>query len=1540
MNKNDFCFGFSLILKIAYILIEINQVITDGCQIANNTLIEKQWLNNIICIGHGDAGYRYVNFANFSNGSMVVETTSLPGNPMRLFYGIDNNGRPLFKNNQYHSSIEIKTQSQSSNYRFEAEIFMVKINNKEYLVSIGKGDKFAELYDLEKIELVSQKNTTQFLNNLPMKSIFQFSINYFYDNSDNILFGYTDGSFNFYLNYLKFSSTNLDSSPIVDYTIIPSVLGEVVTCCMTEDKKKIMCMYIYIYYYSYTNFDIFIWIYVYNLDFSEITHLKLDYYNNNKGGYYQFKYDYFMKCINLKEDVGIFAFYAAQDYYTMINYPKLLFKNLNGNALVNFFSSSSLTEINLDYLNGKYFNSYCLLNDMIKISNNKIIYIAASDTKEQLIIVLLNNIDVSGLTIRYYYFEIFKLYTYKFFKDMKIHLYNNKFVSFAFSFCRVSQCEERDDTHYSGFMMFNYPNGTDSSLNLTEYLFNNNNLDNLEIDLKKNFRIENNIFGYIYSATKIEKLNNCDNFEILLSSNEKTYICINSLLENDEKITIKLNQYKAVNCIINYRYRVTEPDYSTFNSYAMGIDTTKGDDSNAFDNQKSIYEGKMINYIITLDEDLDNTQCSDPNCDYCQRDYCIICKYSFNITEDSSGKKKICNPDKNIKEIETTQIRMTTLAKIDTTQIMKTTLPKISTTQLVVTTQIMKTILPKISTTQLIDTTQIMKTTLPKISTTQFIGTTQIMKTTLPKISTTQIMKTTMTKIYTTHIKTTISKSDKPQLIKTSAIKFDTTQIIGKNQTTIFSSKITSNIKNEESKRFCNNKIEIINNECQDGKMTNQQVEEVYTEIKENILTKEYKGENKVIISQNVVFQLSKLDEQKNNDNPNVSSIDLGICEDRLKTKYNISKEDSLIILKSDVKNDDFSAMYVQYEIYNPYNLKKLNLSYCYDVKVEVNIPVNLDNYTILLYDNLRQNGYNLFDSGSEFYNDVCAPYTTINGTDIILEDRKKDIFIKSGNVSLCQKGCDFDLYNITNKRAKCNCNVQTEVIENNIENLEFNANLIADTFLATLKRSNFRVLKCYKLILNFDNIFKNIGRFIMTIIYFLFLVSLFFYIIYDRKKINMFINIIINYMKNAFKEEKKFKNIDLNDINKVKTSKFLNIKNNKNSKGNKKKDNKADKIKNKSKNKNQKKENKNKNTKKDKGNNKSKDKNKNKNATKKKGKNEPPKIKSIKTKNNKNKNEFIMSSKDDISIIKKNKKTKKNCNKININIIPITNINYNQKNKKKNKNKNKNITNNSTKLIPSSSYSHLIKNEKLKDNHLHNEFKLIQYRNLNDEELNNLEYQLAIKIDKRTYLQYYWSLIKKKQLILFTFLPTNDYNLFSLKLALFLLSFSLYFTINGFFFTDGTMHKLYIDNGNYNLLFRIPQILYSSGTSSIINMILKLLSLSEKNILSMKQEKNIKSLILKSKNIKSCIIIKFIIFFLLSNILLLFFWYFISCFCAVYTNTQLILINDTFISFGLSMAYPFGLNLIPGIFRITALRSKKKDKQCMYKISLLIALI
>ena len=163
-------------------------------------------------------------------------------------------------------------------------------------------------------------------------------------------------------------------------------------------------------------------------------------------------------------------------------------------------------------------------------------------------------------------------------------------------------------------------------------------------------------------------------------------------------------------------------------------------------------------------------------------------------------------------------------------------------------------------------------------------------------------------------------------------------------------------------------------------------------------------------------------------------------------------------------------------------------------------------------------------------------------------------------------------------------------------------------------------------------------------------------------------------------------------------------------------------------------------------------------------------------------------------------------------------------------------------------------------------------YQNLNISELNYLQYQEALLIDKRNYFQYYGSLIRKRHPIIFTFVPIDNYNLISLKISLFLLSLSSFFVINAFFFSDKTMHKIYVDNGYSNILVHLPEIIYSSFISAAIDTILKLLCLSENKILSLKEIKKIKETQKRIKDAKAYLRIKFIFFFLVSFLLNIFF--------------------------------------------------------------------
>ena len=220
--------------------------------------------------------------------------------------------------------------------------------------------------------------------------------------------------------------------------------------------------------------------------------------------------------------------------------------------------------------------------------------------------------------------------------------------------------------------------------------------------------------------------------------------------------------------------------------------------------------------------------------------------------------------------------------------------------------------------------------------------------------------------------------------------------------------------------------------------------------------------------------------------------------------------------------------------------------------------------------------------------------------------------------------------------------------------------------------------------------------------------------------------------------------------------------------------------------------------------------------------------------------------------------------------------------------------------------------------------------KSTNDYELNNLSFEMALLYDKRSFCEYYCSLIRTKQLVFFSFCDFNDYNSGIIKKFIFFLSFALHYTVNALFFTDKTMHQIYQDEGKYNIIYQMPFCTYSAIISTIIlRIILSTLVLTEKNVLEVKSQKSKNSAILKKKKILKCIIIKYAIFSILNLMLLITFWYYLTCFNALYENTQINLIINSVISFTISSIYPFLINIVPAFFRNDILykRPIKKEK-------------
>ena len=76
----------------------------------------------------------------------------------------------------------------------------------------------------------------------------------------------------------------------------------------------------------------------------------------------------------------------------------------------------------------------------------------------------------------------------------------------------------------------------------------------------------------------------------------------------------------------------------------------------------------------------------------------------------------------------------------------------------------------------------------------------------------------------------------------------------------------------------------------------------------------------------------------------------------------------------------------------------------------------------------------------------------------------------------------------------------------------------------------------------------------------------------------------------------------------------------------------------------------------------------------------------------------------------------------------------------------------------------------------------IIEIMDYTDDELNDLSYDSALEIDKRSFCQFYVSLLKTKHEIIFAFFYNKDYNLRIIKIDLFFFGFALNYTVNGFY--------------------------------------------------------------------------------------------------------------------------------------------------------------
>ena len=611
-------------------------------------------------------------------------------------------------------------------------------------------------------------------------------------------------------------------------------------------------------------------------------------------------------------------------------------------------------------------------------------------------------------------------------------------------------------------------------------------------------------------------------------------------------------------------------------------------------------------------------------------------------------------------------------------------------------------------------------------------------------------------------------------------------------------------------------------------KIINSIVENIENGNLDSIIEEVTSGEKDFFIQQDdIIFQITTTENQNKNEYNNISTIDLGDCEGELKSRYGINPNDSLIILKIDYFMEGLNIPIIGYEVFDPSNRTKLNLSYCKDFQINYNIPVSIEEDELSKY-----------DPKSEYYKDECTSSTSNDGTDLTLNDRKNEYNEK--NMSLCESKCNFTNYNISTKKSVCMCEIKSKIYT--ISEILSSKELISKEFNANEDSSssvtNLNLMKCFGTLFTKYGLLKNIGNYVLLLIIVSFVVSsIFFY------KVGY--TLLENEIKQILSvKEANEKNISIYNFDRKK------------------------------------------------------------NKGKKKKKKSKKSSNYINHEFNPGKKKSLRKSVEQVDSINTGKEINhKSFTKIELKCQGTVNRRLSKVNEK--------------------------------ENNARNPLLNIVYI---DFELNNLSYEEALERDKRDFWEYYISLIKIKHPIIFTFYPNKDYNTFIIKLDLFMLFFAVIYAMNALFFTDSVIHQIYSDKGNYNFGYFLPKIILAFILSHIVNTIIKYIFLSERNVLEIKLQQTREQAYERVDDVKRCLTIKYIVFYILGALFLILFWYYLSSFGAVYKNSQTFLIINTFISSTFSLLYPFFINVFPAIFRINSLNNN--NRKIFYTISKIFQMI
>ena len=224
--------------------------------------------------------------------------------------------------------------------------------------------------------------------------------------------------------------------------------------------------------------------------------------------------------------------------------------------------------------------------------------------------------------------------------------------------------------------------------------------------------------------------------------------------------------------------------------------------------------------------------------------------------------------------------------------------------------------------------------------------------------------------------------------------------------------------------------------------------------------------------------------------------------------------------------------------------------------------------------------------------------------------------------------------------------------------------------------------------------------------------------------------------------------------------------------------------------------------------------------------------------------------------------------------------------------------------------------------------------------DLDDLEYDDAIKYDKRTFFKFLSDRLKEKQILMDTFFNKENLRPISIKVILLLLKIDLYFVINGLFYNEEYISELFYSTEEETFFSFFPRSIsrffYATLVGVIIGIIIDCFFVEEKKIkriLIREREDPMQlkyEISLNVTNIKK----RYISFISICLFISIISWYYVSCFNSSYPGVQIEWIKSS-ITIMIIMQILSGLIVI--LEAILRSISFKFESEKLYKIKQLL---